>query len=106
MKTLDELKNEVAKEYGYESWNEWGRALSEPYGRSYPVKAWEEVCRRAQLECARETLKEASKKARVEYKGPLYADPSISERLIHPDGSIFSIVKSSITNEANIKLIQ
>lgn len=78
-KTLLEIQNEVAKEYNNMLW-------SDLHLYETRNKLWPEVCRRAQLECARETLKEASKKA----------------ELIHCGNKM----KEAITDEANIKLIQ
>lgn len=43
MRTLKEIKDEVAKENGHQSWNAWGYALSEPYGHGFPAVAWEKV---------------------------------------------------------------
>ena len=77
MKTLLEIQNEVAKEFGYEQWHD-----------NVANHLWPEVCRRAQLECARETLKEASENARTMGTHPVVID------------------KASIKSEANIKLIQ
>lgn len=54
MKTLIEIQNEVIKEHYSTSFN-WN-----DYNAIAQCSVWPEVCRRAQLECARETLKEAS----------------------------------------------
>lgn len=53
MKTLIEIKNEVAKENGFEDWVLVVDSMRDP-------QLWPEVCRRAQLECARETLQKNS----------------------------------------------
>lgn len=84
MKTLLEIQNEVAKEFGYEQWHD-----------NVANHLWPEVCRRAQLECARETLKEASEKAIIR------SDWNHA----HHEGTPY-IDKNSILDEANIKLIQ
>lgn len=80
--TLQEIRNQVAKDFGYKSFEQ-----CYDMNNVFFVKQFlEEVCRRAQLECATETLKEASEKA----------------ELIHCGNKM----KEAITNEANIKLIQ
>lgn len=57
MKTLDELKNEVAKENGFET---WGWFKTSPADE---IRMWPEVCRRYALECCQATLAKASEKA-------------------------------------------
>ena len=56
--TLEEIKDQVAKERGWSSWNDvWS-----PTGIKAQILdlMWPEVCRRAQLECARLTLEKAA----------------------------------------------
>lgn len=77
------------------------------------LELWPEVCRRAQLECARETLKEAAEKAKVEVNLTIKKNgkiietlkPIISDSASMESGAKVTINKPSITN-ANIKLIQ
>lgn len=88
MKTLLEIQNEVANKLYNQNWMDVELICT--------ASLWPEVCRRAQLECARETLIEAANNARVKYAGTVGTYK----------GSGRTIVEESITNEANIKLIQ
>lgn len=55
---------------------------------------------------AKASLEKASERGRVEYKGNMFADPSTSTVLYHPDGSEFSIDKSSITSHSFMNKLQ
>lgn len=88
MKTLLEIQNEVARENNplAVGWKTLMEAAQNKY--------WPEVCRRAQLECGRATLETAAEKASA---------------LIDEDikGNCFPvIIKSSITSESNIVIIE
>ncbi len=89
MKTLLEIQNEVAKEYR----QELGRSILvwESLRDSVKVSLHDEVCSRAQLECARETLEEAAKRG-------LYFSET--------NKGLMTIDKETITCKSNIKLIQ
>lgn len=88
MKTLLEIKNEIVRKR-YNTGLVW-----DDISLQIQTRLWPEVCRRAQLECARETLKEASNKATA------FIDENLK-------GDCFPvIVKSSITDEGNIKLVE
>lgn len=83
MKTLLEIKNEVAIQVYNQNWMDVELICT--------ASLWPEVCRRAQLECAMETLKEAANNVKPRY--------SFKEES-------YVIDKTSITDESNIKLIQ
>lgn len=58
MKTLEQIKEEYAKELGYSSWNAIG------YDANYS-KRTDEVARRYATECAKESLRLASENATI-----------------------------------------
>jgi hypothetical protein len=83
MKTFDEIKNELAIEKGWKSFKELYSLM--PITELF----WKEVCRRAQIECARETLQKAETMA-----------------ILRGWKTDMPISDLKITDEANIKLIQ
>ena len=97
MKTLKIIQDEVAREshgkYSEDAgWSDFTEEVQ--------FKLWPEVCRRAQLECARETLIEASEKATTELLIP------IEDGCRDFKNSYYVVNKSSINNEDNIKLVE
>ena len=54
--TLEEIKDQVAKEKGWINWDELSILVPNHRESVY----WPEVCRRAQLECGRLTLEKAA----------------------------------------------
>lgn len=103
-KTIEVIKEEVAREYGFES---WFHVLSKRLFRLEDVdKLINEVCNRRAIEVAKASLEKASENAlmRIEGHGKRYyttGDPIDIESI---ERGIISIEKSSITDEQNIVL--
>ena len=90
MKTLEEIKNEVAIEKAYDSWNEI--TFFNNRNVVFIELLMNEVAKRYAKEVAIASLEKASKKAKVKY--------TLDEEL----NKHYLIDKSSITNEENIVL--
>ncbi|MCW8309633.1 hypothetical protein K7A41_00130 [Sphingobacterium sp. InxBP1] len=89
MKTLQEIKDEVAIEDGYTSWEQVG---------AMGVSDWmvDEIAKRFALEVAKESLRNAAENAEAEYlcyKAPTVYDDS---------GHSITVNKESILSENNI----
>ena len=90
MKTLEEIKNEVAIEKAYDSWSEL--AFWNNRNIVYIELVMNDVAKRYAKEVAIASLEKASKKAKVKY--------TLDEEL----NKHYLIDKSSITNVENIVL--
>ena len=90
MKTLEEIKNEVAIEKAYDSWNEI--TFFNNRNVVFIELLMNEVAKRYAKEVAIASLEKASKKAKVKY--------TLDEEL----NKYYLIDKSSITNVENIVL--
>ena len=90
MKTLEEIKNEIAIERAYDSWNDL--AFWNNRNIIYIELIMDEVAKRYAKEVAITSLEKASEKAKVKY--------TLDEEL----NKHYLIDKSSITNEENIVL--
>ena len=90
MKTLEEIKNEVAIERAYDSWSEL--AFWNNRNIVYIELVMNDVAKRYAKEVAIASLEKASKKAKVKY--------TLDEEL----NKHYLIDKSSITNVENIVL--
>ena len=94
MKTLEEIKNEVAKEIGYENYNEYIKELyknSDFYFVERINKLNNEIAERYAKEVAIASLEKASENVSFETKE-------------HKGRNFMIINKYSITNEENIVL--
>ena len=97
MKTLEEIKNEVAKEIGYENYNEYIKELyknADFYFVERINKLNNEIAKRYAKEVAIASLEKASENAKLKTFS--------TKNLI--DFSKKMVDKSSITNEENIVL--
>ena len=83
-RTLQEIQNEVAKEHRY---GDWTQIVYVGDTNRY----WPEVCRRAQLEACRETLKNAEVRVVMDHE---WANDETNH------------VRASITSESNIVIIE
>ena len=101
MKTLEEIKNEVAIENGFENYDNLISDYGEKnpnwydYGKKHPNnfdKYFDEIAKRYAKEVAIASLEKASENAKVKY--------TLDEEL----NKHYLIDKSSITNEENIVL--
>lgn len=81
---LQTIKNEVAKEYGFETW----QVFQGPNFRLVLDFAWPEVCKRYAKEVAKASLKKASEEIFIKLVLPIPMVP----------------IKSVITDESNIVL--
>ena len=94
MKTLEEIKNEVAIEIGYENYNEYIKELcknAEFYFVERINKLNNEIAKRYAKELAIASLEKASENAKIDI-------------LSAESKCVVAIDKSSITNEENIVL--
>lgn len=92
MKRLEEIKNEVAEEFGYESFEQFDDNSTLSYDHKTP-KLIDEISKRYALEVAQASLEKAAKQAKTfkNSNGGSWLDASIKEE--------------SITNESNITLL-
>ena len=97
--SLDEIKDQVAKEHGHTSWDDTG--LQEE------TEMWPEVCRRACEETGRLTLKEAEKNAKVSGKHPSRTR-EVVQSTVYANRAKWevSVFKPSITDPSNIIIVQ
>lgn len=61
MKTIDQIKDEIAGEFTYENWDE----LCHFKARSVEDKHWPEVCKRYAIEVSKAALENAAKNVKV-----------------------------------------
>ena len=97
MKTLEEIKNEVAKEIGYENYNEYIKELyknADFYFVERINKLNNEIAKRYAKEVAIASLEKASENAKLK----TFSTKNLT------DFSKKMVDKSSITNEENIVL--
>ncbi|HFI4796474.1 TPA: hypothetical protein ACGQK4_002193 [Elizabethkingia anophelis] len=87
MKTLEQIKYEVAKEFGYESFEQFDDKSTFSYDQKTP-KIIDEVAKRYAFEVAQASLQKAAENA-----------------VIEPKGMMTRVDKESITNESNIILL-
>lgn len=95
--TLQEIKDQITNERHWPSFDN----LQD----KFQLQLWPEVCRRAQLECARETLEAAAENVQT-VETDIMTDKQYFNGAPAGYDTYLSVDKASITNEANIKLIQ
>jgi len=91
MKTLSEIQNEVAKEHNWATWKRFVQMSD----ISIVLKGIDEVCKRAQQECGRETLVKLSEKGDEFVTGDFGENDLIS----------FKGGKRVVVSESNIVII-
>ena len=103
MKTLEEIKNEVAIEIGYENYNEYIKELyknADFYFVERINKLNNEIAKRYAKEAAIASLEKASENAKVNCN-----HEEIKKEFTDVDsGYLYFVDKHSITNEENIVL--
>ncbi|MVW92435.1 hypothetical protein FCL53_10710 [Elizabethkingia meningoseptica] len=82
MKTLEQIKDEVAKEFGYSDFH------NSTFYRKTDVKICDEIAKRYAREVAQASLQKAAENA-----------------VIEPKGMMTRVDKESITNECNIVML-
>ena len=102
--TLEEIKDQVAKEKEYSSWSTLETMLKRNGVTENPF--WPEVCRRAQLECGRLTLEKAAKKA--DCKEVIVSSTHVvglrgANKI---NNKAWVVKKSTITDPSNIVIVQ
>ena len=98
MKTLEEIKNEFARELSYNSWSEF--RMINNRNIVYIEGAMDEVAKRYAKEVAIASLEKASESAKVNCN-----HEEIQKEFTDIDsGYLYFVDKSSITNEENIVL--
>ncbi|MCT4034880.1 hypothetical protein HZQ14_15765 [Elizabethkingia anophelis] len=98
MKTLEQIKNEIAIEFGYSDFH------NSTFCRKTDVKICDEISKRYAREVAQASLEKAAKNANIKYHdghNKLYK--AVKHVQIGADN--IQIDKESITNESNIILI-
>ena len=104
MKTLEEIKNEVAIEYSYESYDDF-KNLTRKINTDIVFimdEFFNKVAKRYAKEVAIASLEKASQKAMIKYSQDGKKDEFCKIFAISKE--MFTICKSSITNEENIVL--
>ena len=98
MKTLEEIKNEFAIEISYNSWSEFKMINNRNIIKI--ERAMDEVAKRYAKEVAIASLEKASQKAMIKYSQDGKKDEF--SKIFANQKEMFTICKSSITNEKNI----
>lgn len=106
MKTLEEIKDEYAREFGYKSnlvFNAYEQLIINPHGLTYKVlnDSVNEVAKRYAKEVAREALRNASENAKAVRIAKDGSWSSISP-MIRTAKALHYVDKQSILNESNI----
>ncbi|KUY28052.1 hypothetical protein [Elizabethkingia ursingii] len=98
MKTLEQIKDEVAKEHDYNNYNDMIDHFEIP---EYMV---DKVAKRYAREVAQASLEKASENSilKLTFSSGKIATSSTWRM---PDGELIELQKSSITNESNITLL-
>ncbi|AQX00461.1 hypothetical protein [Elizabethkingia anophelis] len=103
MKTLEQIKDEVAKDFGYESFEKFDDKSTFYYDHKTP-KIIDEISKRYALEVAQASLEKAAENANIKYHdghNKLYK--AVKHVQIGADN--IQIDKESITNHNNITLL-
>lgn len=98
MKTLEQIKDEVAKEFGYSDFH------NSTFYRKTDVKICDEIAKRYAREVAQASLEKAAEKAKLKliFTSEQFAT---NDKWQLPDGELIVLDKESITNESNIVML-
>ncbi|MCT3917522.1 hypothetical protein HZQ04_15785 [Elizabethkingia anophelis] len=100
MKTLEQIKDEVAKDFGYESFEKFDDKSTFYYDHKTP-KIIDEISKRYAREVAQASLEKAVENSILKLtfrSGKIATNPTWKM----PDGELIELQKSSITNPNNI----
>ncbi|MDV3536819.1 hypothetical protein CMU91_14970 [Elizabethkingia anophelis] len=103
MKTLDQIKDEVAKEFGYESFEQFDDKSTFSYDHDTP-KIIDTIAKRYAREVAQASLEKAAENAKLKliFTSEQFAT---NDKWQLPDGELIVLDKESITNPKNITLL-